>query len=227
MRLDMLNKRKIIGIVGNSGSGKSTFISYFKMNEKVGIINYETIKCNLVEEQLKYYVLKYKYKLNELESRFNEITKMLNIKSDILKRNIYDLSESELTKVLIGSVLLYNPEIIIVDELINDLDDINKEKIFKLFIKLKKFFNKTIIIVTSDIDSVYEFIDDVLLVDNGKVLFYNNKYNVYKNYDVLKSKKIRIPIIMNIIHDLEEKNVKIDNVDSINELIKAIYREMR
>ena len=107
---------------------------------------------------------------------------MLDIDKSILDKSVYEISESELSKVLIASVLLCNPDIIIFDEILDSFDSINKIKIIKLFIKLKKFFNKTIIIVSSNIDDIYEFIDEIIIIDDGKVLYFGDKYKVYNNY---------------------------------------------
>ena len=81
----MKYENKIIAIVGNSGAGKSSYIKNMKMNKKVGIINDDTIKRISVRDQLLYYVNKYKYRLDILEDRFNEIIKMLNISERILE----------------------------------------------------------------------------------------------------------------------------------------------
>ncbi|MBO6194962.1 MAG: ATP-binding cassette domain-containing protein [Bacilli bacterium] len=224
---DFIKRNRIIGVVGNSGSGKSTFVKYFKQERKVGVINLDIIKVSNVEEQIEYYVKKYNYRIGDLESRKDEIIKMLEIDEDILYKDIYEISESELSKVLMASVLLYNPETIILDEMLDSFDSKTREKILKLFIKLKKFFNKTILIVTSNIDDIYEFIDDVIVIDEGKVILYGDKYEVYNNYELLKSKHIRIPNIVTFIRKMKENNISIDNVDSINELIKTLYREMR
>ena len=217
---------KLIAVVGNSGSGKSTFIKNQKISKKVGIINDETIRCNNVKDQLLYYVKKYKYRLDILDDRFNEIIKMLNINENILDKDVFDISESEYYKVLIGSILLYNPEVIIFDDILCFFDEENKLKIFKLANKLKKFFGKTVIFVTSDIDSVYEFVDEVIVIDNAKILLSGNKKDVYKEYDLLKKNRIRIPNIVEFIKIMKENNINIDDVDSINELIKTIYREI-
>lgn len=222
----MKYENKIIAIVGNSGAGKSSYIKNMKMNKKVGIINDDTIKRISVRDQLLYYVNKYKYRLDILEDRFNEIIKMLNISERILDKDVYDISESEYYKVLIGSVLLYNPEVIIFDDILCFFDEENKKKLFKLSNKLKKFFNKTIYFVTSDIDSVYEYVDSVIVIDNAKVLLEGNKTDVYKNTDILKKNRIRIPNIIEFITRMRENNVNIDYVDSINELIKTVYREI-
>ncbi len=224
---EFVKRNKIIGVVGNSGAGKTSFVMNFKPERKIGIINKDIIKVSNVEEQIEYYVRKYNYRLNQLEDRKEEIIKMLEINSDLLDRDLFELSESELSKVLIASILLHNPETIIIDEMLDSFDNRTREKILKLFIKLKKFFKKTIIIVTSNIDDIYEFIDDVIVIDEGKVLLYGNKYDVYNNYELLKSKNIRIPNIVTFIKKMRENRVNIDIVDSINELIKTIYREMR
>ena len=221
------NEKKIIGVCGNSGSGKTTFVKGFGEGRKIGNINYDIIKKNIVEEQIEYFVKKYKYRLKELDARKDEIIKMLDIDTSILDKSVYEISESELSKVLIASVLLCNPDIIIFDEMLDSFDSINKIKILKLFIKLKKFFNKTIIIVSSNIDDIYEFIDDVVIVDDGKVLYFGDKYNVYKNYDKIKENNVRIPSIVSFIKKIRDKGIKVDEVDSINELIKTIYREIR
>lgn len=224
---DFFNSNKIIGVVGNSGSGKSTFVKNFEPSKKTGIVNLDIIKSNNVIDQIEVFVKEYNYRLGELEERKDEIIKMLEINPNILDMDLYDISESELSKVLIASVLLYNPDNIIIDEMFDSFDNKTKEKILKLLIKLKKFFNKTIFIVTANIDYIYEFIDEVIIIDEGEVLLFGNKYSVYKNLDLLKSKQIRIPNIVTLINELRKKNINIDNVDSINELIKSIYREMR
>ena len=222
----MKHDNKIVAVVGNSGAGKSTFIRNQKISKKVGIINDDTIKENSVREQLLYYVNKYKYRLDILEDRFNEIIKMLNISEKILDKDVFDISESEYYKVLIGSVLLYNPEVIIFDDILCFFDEENKQKLFKLSNKLKKFFNKTIYFVTSDIDSVYEYVDDIIVIDNAKVLLEGDKKEVYKEYGLLKKNRIRIPNIVEFIKIMRDNNINIDDVDSINELIKTLYREI-
>ena len=224
---DFVKKNSIVGITGNSGSGKSTFVNYFKMNKKIGVVNFDSIKCERVIDQIEYFDRLYKFKINELVDRREEIIKMLEIDSNILNNSVYEISESELAKVLIASILLYNPETIVLDEMLDSLDYSNKTKILKLIIKLKKFFNKTIFIVTSNIDDIYEFIDEIIVIDDGKVLLSGNKTILLNNIDLLLEKNIRVPNIVYFISKMRENNINVDNVDSINELIKSIYREMR
>lgn len=229
MRIEeLLNTNKIIGVVGNSGSGKSSIISKIKNDKKVGIINSNVIKCDNVKDQIEYYVREYNYRLKELQDRENEIITMLEIDNELLDRSVYSISESELYKVMIASIMLCNPDNIIFDEVLFPLDYKSKTKLLKLLMKLKKFFNKTIIIVCPNIDDIYEFIDDIMIIDGGKILLYGDKYKILNNnYDLLKEKNIRIPIIVEFIKKMKDNGINLDNVDNINELIKTVYREMR
>ena len=225
---DVLNTNKIIGVIGNSGSGKSSIINKIKNDKKTGIINSNIIKCDNVKDQIEYYVREYNYRLRELQDREDEIVTMLEIDKELLDKSVYSISESELYKVIIASVMLCNPDNIIFDEVLFPLDYKAKTKLLKLLMKLKKFFNKTIIIVCPNIDDIYEFIDDIIIVDEGKIFLYGNKYEIYnKNYDLIKEKNIRIPTIVEFINKMKDKGINLDNVDNINELIKTICREMR
>ena len=229
MRIEnILNTNRIIGVIGNSGSGKSSIINKIKSDKKTGIINSNVIKCDNVKDQIEYYVREYNYRLKELQDRENEIITMLEIEEEILDRSVYSISESELYKVMIASIMLCNPDNLVFDEVLFSLDYKTKTKLLKLLMKLKKFFNKTIIIICPNIDDIYEFIDDIMIIDEGQILLYGNKYNVYNdNYDLMKEKNIRVPIIVEFIKQMRDKGIKLDNVDNINELIKTIYREMR
>jgi energy-coupling factor transport system ATP-binding protein len=225
---DILNTNKIIGVIGNSGSGKSSIINKIKPSKKIGIIDSNVVKCDNVKDQIEYYVREYNYRLKELQDRENEIITMLEIDKDLLDKSLYSISESELYKVMIASIMLCNPDNLVFDEVMFSLDYKSKTKLLKLLMKLKKFFNKTIIIICPNIDDIYEFIDDIMIIDEGKILLYGNKYEIYNNnYELLKEKNIRIPTIVEFINKMKEEGIKLDNVDTINELIKTVYREMR
>ena len=225
---DILNTNKIIGVIGNSGSGKSSIINKIKPSKKTGIIDSNVVKCDIVKDQIEYYVREYNYRLKELQDREKEIITMLEIDNELLDKSVYSISESELYKVMIASIMLCNPDNLVFDEVLFSLDYKSKTKLLKLLMKLKKFFNKTIIIICPNIDDIYEFIDDIMIIDEGKILLSGNKYDIYNNnYELLKEKNIRIPTIVEFINKMKQEGIKLDNVDTINELIKTVYREMR
>lgn len=230
----VIDDNKITGILGPVNSGKSELsilLSKQIKENKVGIIShlsYSDMLSGNIYDFIKEYAVKYNYKLEILDKRIDEVLRMVGLLSNILKKDIFNLSKSEKIKLLLCRILLYNPELIILDSVIEELDFKTKNKLFKLLIKLKKFYNKTVIITASNIDNIYELIDNLIIIYDKKVIALGNKYEVYEEKEVMNNNFIDKPIMIEFKSKLKKYgNIDIGNNDSINELIKAIYREVR
>ena len=208
---DIIDK-KITGIVSNSVS------NIIKFNEnlvnEVYIISYfnvQNMNEGIVEDFLN---------TKKNEDKLPDALKTLNINSKILSKNICELSTSEKIKLLIVNALLKNYEVIYFDNILPCLDSSSRTRLYKLIIKLKKFQNKTILISDINIDNIFEFVDNLIIVSDTVIT--GNKYDVFP-CDIINT-----PITLTLRDKiLENKNIDIGKVDSVNELIKAIYREIR
>ncbi len=239
-----INTNSIIGIVGPFGCGKTDLSLLISKkispdngevildidNNKIGIItsfSFNEMLYGSVLDFIKKYSIKYSYKIKDIDERVLEIIKMVGLKEEILSKSVFNISKSEKIKVLLSQTLLFNPELIILDNVIEELDNRSKTKLFKLIIKLKKFYNKTIIITSSNINLIYEYIDDLVILDNGNIISYGNKYDVYNSL-FKENIYLDYPMIVKFSNLLENKrDISLGNNDCINELIKAIYREFR
>lgn len=209
--IDIIDK-KITGIVSNSVS------NIIKFNENLGsevyIISYfnvQNMNEGIVEDFLN---------AKKNEDMLPDALKTLNINSKILIKNICELSTSEKIKLLIVNALLKNYEVIYFDNILPCLDSSSRTRLYKLIIKLKKFQNKTILISDINIDNIFEFVDNLIIVSD--TIINGNKYVVFP-CDIINN-----PITLTLRDKiLENKNIDIGKVDSVNELIKAIYREIR
>ena len=209
--IDIIDK-KITGIVSNSVS------NIIKFNENLGsevyIISYfnvQNMNEGIVEDFLN---------TKKNEDMLPDVLKTLNINSKILSKNICELSTSEKIKLLIVNALLKNYEVIYFDNILPCLDSSSRTRLYKLIIKLKKFQNKTILISDINIDNIFEFIDNLIIVSDTII--------TGTKYDVFPCDIINTPITLTLRDKiLENKNIDIGKVDSVNELIKAIYREIR
>lgn len=209
--IDIIDK-KITGIVSNSVS------NIIKFNENLGnevyIISYfnvQNMNEGIVEDFLN---------AKKNEDMLPDVLKTLNINSKILSKNISELSTSEKIKLLIVNALLKNYEVIYFDNILPCLDSSSRTKLYKLIIKLKKFQNKTILISDINIDNIFEFVDNLIIVSDTII--------TGTKYDVFPCDIINTPITLTLRDKiLENKNIDIGKVDSVNELIKAIYREIR
>lgn len=242
-----INDNKITGIIGSIGSGKTDLtmlignkivpgvgtIEYDsnQTDEKIGIISnfsYEEMLDGNVDIFIRKKSIEYNYKLETIDKRVEEILKMVGLQASILNKNVFNLSKSEKIKVLLSSLLLYNPELIILDGIIEELDSRSRTKLFKLIIKLKKFYNKTIIITSCNVDNIYEFIDDLIILENGKIVASGNKFDIYNNEEISNNELVPKPLTVEFKNKIKRKlNINLGNNDCINELIKAIYREIR
>lgn len=209
--IDIIDK-KITGIVSNSVS------NIIKFNENlsneayiISYFNVQNMNEGIVEDFLN---------AKKNEDDLLETLKTLNINSKILSKNICELSTSEKIKLLIVNALLKNYEVIYFDNILPCLDSSSRTKLYKLIIKLKKFQNKTILISDINIDNIFEFVDNLIIVSDTII--------TGTKYDVFPCDIINTPITLTLRDKiLENKNIDIGKVDSVNELIKAIYREIR
>lgn len=162
-------------------------------------------------------------KKENYETRLEEVFLMVDLDDTLLDRKLSSLSDSELIKVEFAKILLLNPKIIFIKNIFTRLDMKNRNKFFKILIKLKKYYNKTIFIFSSEINSIYEFIDDIIYINSEEEYTYSNKFDLYENNKNLKN----IPDIIYFTNLMKNKYHNMKYTDSINELIKELYREIR
>lgn len=206
---------KITGITSNSVDD----INYFfdnNLSKKIYKISLNNIdySCNM---SVKDYLLNY-YKIDEL-------LKLLNLSSKIINREVNTLSFSEKVRIEIAFAIIKDYDNIYINNVLSCFDRKTRMYFCKLIIKLKKLYNKTIIISDINIDNIFELIDNLIIINDKDVIYNGEKYEFYAfNKNNLFEKPLTI-ILKEEIY--EKKGINIGNTDSINELIKAIYRELR
>lgn len=227
----------ITGIIGKSGSGKTTLLELIdnlieptsgsiKNKNKVGMVFQfceEQFFCSTVKKELEFGLNYLNKDINQIEKKINDALIMVGLSDTILNRNPFTLSNGEKRKLAIATVLAFNPEVIILDNPTIDLDNKSRTNLIKILKTLKTRYNKTIIIA-SDVDTLHEIADEIIVIDNGKVVMQGNKYEVFtsNDYNYTKPKIIEFEQMV-----LKEKNVKLLYRDDINDLMKDIYRSVK
>ena len=190
-----INKGETIGVVGKTGSGKTTFIKQllrlYPVNENTLLLDGKGIECyydyslrakigyapqeyQLFSKSIKENVLFYRY---EQEDRLEEVLEQADIKKDISRfkdgidtlvgENGLSLSGGQKQRLGIARALLSNPEILILDDSLSAVDS-NTEKTIIENIKENRE-GKTNIIVAHRISAV-RHADKIVVLDNGKIL---------------------------------------------------------
>lgn len=162
---------------------------------------------------------------SDIDSRIRESIKLVGLDESYLSLNPYKLSNGERRKVALASILCYDPDILILDEPTAHLDNRSKIELMKLLIDLKKNHNKTIIIVSRDINFLVKFVDYVYLLRDGSIYLEGDKYSVLSNEEAMNSCGLRVPNVLHFSNLVSsKKGVNIGYRDSINDLIKDVYR---
>lgn len=239
-----LKSNVITGIVGKSGSGKTTLleiisgllkptkgkvlIDYVDINKidyrrNIGIVfqNPENSFFNIyVKEELEFALKNFNINVDLIE-----FIKLVGLKEDILNKKLDELSSGEKRLIAILSVLVYNPKIILLDEPTINLDYSNKKKVISLIKKLKKS-GKTILIVSHDVNMLYELCDNIIALSRGNIILYGDTMDVFNEIKLLKKYDISIPSVVLFENYALEKDKKLLKSKNVNDLIKEIYRNV-
>ena len=187
-------------------------------------ININTFLTKNVRDE--FYLIKKKVSSNT-NSYIKKVIASLNmvgLSEDYLDKDIHILSKSEKRLVQIALNLITNPDIIIIDEPFLYLSKEARNNIKKVLLDLKKKYLKTIIIISSDINILYELTNYLVIFKENKVLINDSTNTIFKNLDFLESNHIDLPDLILFNKIALDYGKKLTNHKDIKDLIKEVYR---
>lgn len=122
----------------------------------------------------------------------------------------HHLSGSQKKRVAIAGVVAMEPEVIILDEPLSNLDPVGADEIVDLLNEFN-YFGKTIIISTHDVDLAYRWSDHVYLMADGKVIGGGTPDEVFKEPELLKMAGLRQPTTLAIYHEIARRGLAVDS----------------
>ncbi len=183
-------------------------------------IHFLKIKEKYPNKTVRQYIMK---ESSCLEKRMLASLKLVHLDEDILDKTLGILSSSEKLKVELAILLILNVECIALNQF--DFYFMEKELLFfkKLFKKLQKKYHKTFIFINSNVSFLFGLVDRVIIKKNKKDYFIIDNPTFYESelYTVIDK-----PAIVDFVNFLNEKGKKILPYTDLNELLKAIFREV-
>jgi len=184
-----INKGEILAIVGKNGSGKTTLakiilgllkpkrgkVEYRIDKSKIGMVFQDPllhIIGNSVEEDIAYTL---KARGEYSEEKVKNIMKLLEL-CDVSNRNPLDLSGGERFRFALGTVLVFEPELLILDEPTRGLSWNHKSKLISLLKKVIK--NGSVILISHDMDLIARVATRVAILSDGKIIVQGPKREV-------------------------------------------------
>jgi len=106
---------------------------------------------------------------SSVRRRVCEIASALGIE-DLLDAYFDELSGGLQQRVLLARALIKDPDILLLDEPLSNLDEVTQQEVLKLLRHLVDSHSKTVIMVTHDIDIALEWSDLIVLISRGRAL---------------------------------------------------------
>ena len=156
-----------------------------------------------------------------------EALRMVGIDEEYFPKSPLDLSGGQKRRVAIAGILAMNPKLLVLDEPTAGLDPQGASQMMKLFKKLNEDMNKTIIIVTHDMEQVLNYCDEVVVVENGRIALQTDKNTFFQDISILAKANIYPPAILRIRSALQQQGFEIPNdVLDLPTLAKVIRKEV-
>ena len=241
-----INKGDMVALMGKNGSGKTTLgsllIGLNKPDSGKGVIaNLDINKSSINELSKKIgYVFQYpehqfitsscydeiafslkseNFEESEKKHRVEKVLELLEL-TEFTERNPFNLSMGQKRRLSIATMLVKDLEVLILDEPFTGQDGKNISKLMGIIQKINNN-NLTILIITHDLHIASKYLNKVMLMDNGELVFYGKTFELYNFLEINKLRYINTPQIFRLSKLLKtEGKLDIPIVDDVDEFMK-------
>ena len=180
-----------------------------------------------VFEEVAYGLENFGVEKKEIIRRVNDVMELTDI-THLRNANPFGLSGGQQQKVALASIIILNPDVLVIDEPTSQLDPHGTEQVFKIIKKLKEE-KKTIILAEHKMDLIIEYTDEVIILDDGKLLNSGDVNSLLSNID-LHNHGCLIPQTGILMAALEKNGINIENKsikfnDMLNSISKVLKKE--
>lgn len=245
---------EIIGIIGHTGSGKSTLVQHLngllkptngevlieeeniwdkpkeirKIRSKVGLV-FQYPEYQLFEETV-YNDIAFGPKNmglqgDELKNRVLETCKIIGVKDEYLEKSPFDLSGGEKRRVAIAGVMAMRPQIIIFDEPTAGLDPQGRQDVIDIINGYRKATNATVIIISHSMEDMAYITDKLLVMNKGNLVMFDKTENIFKKGEKLREIGLNVPIVTRVFYKLKEMCVNVSSdIFTVEDAVKELKK---
>lgn len=245
---------EFVGLIGHTGSGKSTLIQHLngllkpssgkifvdglelhtkevqmkKVRQKVGLV-FQYPEYQLFEETVYKDIAFGPTNLGldsaEVDRRVREAIELVGLDFDkISDVSPFELSGGQKRRVAIAGVLAMEPKVLILDEPAAGLDPKGRDEILGGIKKLHDRQKITVVLVSHSMEDIANLVDKVLVMNKGKIVFFDTPRNVFKDAETLEQIGLGVPQVTYLVRELRRKGFEIPDCINIeeakNELLK-------
>lgn len=235
-----IEEGELLGVIGHTGSGKSTLIQHFnglikptsgrvlvdgenfindkkKLREtrfKVGLV-FQYPEYQLFEETV-YKDIAYGPKNmglseEEIDRRVRETARLIGLTEEQLQKSPFELSGGQKRRAAIAGVMAMEPKVLILDEPASGLDPHGREVIFDLIQRYHEEKKNTVMIVSHSMEDVARYAERILVMNEGKVFCCDTPPNVFSRSTELERIGLSVPQVTRVFNHLNEKGYGFDD----------------
>lgn len=234
-----INEGEMIGVIGHTGSGKSTLIQHFNglikpTSGKVLIDGFDFANDKLKLKEVRFkvgLVFQYpEYQLfeetvfkdiafgpknmgldgAEIERRVYETAELVGLSPDKLDKSPFELSGGQKRRAAIAGVMAMEPKVLILDEPASGLDPQGRDRIFEMIKRYHEEKKNTVLIVSHSMEDIAKYADRILVMNEGGVYCFDTTPKVFSRSGELERIGLSVPQVTKVFHKLIEMGYDLD-----------------
>lgn len=249
-----IEKGELVGIIGHTGSGKSTLIQHLN-----GLLKPESGKIYLDGEDIwadKSKIRNVRFKVGlcfqypeyqlfeetvykdiafgptnmglsetEIDKRVREAANFVGLKDEYLEKSPFDLSGGEKRRAAIAGVMAMQPEVLIMDEPTAGLDPKGRDRILSMLKEYREETGSTVLLVSHSMEDVAKLATKVLVMNNSHAVMYGSVSEVYSRGKELSEMGLNVPQITRVFMGLKARGFNVnDGIYTIEQGLNEIIR---
>ena len=242
---------EFIGIIGHTGSGKSTLMQQLNgllkptsgsvlldgqdiWSDKI-LTRQARFRVGLVFQYPEYQLFEetvYKdiafgpknmgLSSEEIDRRVREAAGFVGLTESQLEASPFDLSGGQKRRVAIAGVIAMEPEVLILDEPTAGLDPVGRAEILSNIETYRKSKNATIMMVSHSMEDVARLTDRLLVLNGSHIAMDGTPEEVFRHAGQLQAMGLNIPQVTQVFLHLKAMGVDVPNVYTIDQAVAAI-----
>ncbi len=252
-----IDKGEFIGIIGHTGSGKSTLIQHFNglmkptsgqvlyngediwsegyylkgLRSNVGLV-FQYPEHQLFEIDVLTDVCFGPKNLGmspeEAKEKAREALLQVGVKEELFTKSPFELSGGQKRRVAIAGVLAMDPQVLILDEPTAGLDPKGRDEILDQIKYLHEERGITILLVSHSMEDVARYASRLIVINDAHIAFDGAPKEVFQHYKELEAMGLAAPQVTYIMHALKEKGLNVDvNATTVEEAKCSILKALR
>ena len=229
---------QFVGIIGHTGSGKSTLIQHLngliratsgtvyyngeniyadgynmkELRSQVGLVfqypEHQLFEVDVLKDVC-FGPKNQGFSEKECEERAREALKLVGLKEKYYEQSPFELSGGQKRRVAIAGVLAMCPKVLVLDEPTAGLDPKGRDEILDQIAYLHKTSDMTVILVSHSMEDIAKYVDRIIVMNHGEVMFDDVPKRVFSHYKELESIGLAAPQVTYIMHELKENGLDV------------------